>query len=172
MTGDKTALLVIDVQRELFSKGIPIYKADDLLQNLTTLIERAHAAGAPVIYVQHSSKNILLEGSDGWQLHAKLQPLAGDVMVRKTHPNAFEDTTLSSELAKWGVKSLVITGLVTHGCVKATSLAALELGYDTTLVTDAHSSYSKDAAKLVDEWNHKVGEAGAHLAATGDVRFV
>jgi nicotinamidase-related amidase len=171
MTGNKTALLVIDVQRELFSKGIPIYKADDLLRNINTLVARAHAAGAPVVYVQHASKSHLLEDSDGWQLHPGLQPVAGDIMVRKTHPSSFEDTSLAQELAKNDVGALLISGLVTHGCVKATSLAALELGYKTTIVADAHSSYSKDAASLVEEWNQKLAEAGARVAATNDVRF-
>jgi nicotinamidase-related amidase len=171
MTGNNTALMVIDVQRELFSKGNAIYKAGDLLQNINTLVERAHAAGAMVVYVQHASKAFLLEESDGWQLHPDLTPTNADLMIRKTHPSSFEDTVLGEELARRGVKSLVVCGLVTHGCVKATTLAALDLGYATTLAGDAHSSYSKDAAKLVDQWNQALASAGARVIATQDVTF-
>lgn len=169
MTSNNTALLVIDVQRDLFAKGIPIYKADEVVQNINTLVARAHAAGAPVVYVQHASKSHLLEDSEGWQLHPALHPTGTDIMVRKTHPSSFEDTTLGDELSKRGVTQVVVTGLVTHGCVKATALAAIELRYKATVVTDAHSSFSKDAARLIEEWNQKLGEAGAHLAATRDV---
>jgi nicotinamidase-related amidase len=171
MTGDKTALLVIDVQKELFQKTTPICNADALLENINALVGRAHRAGAPVVYVQHSSKNILVEGSDGWQLHPKLQPLSTDVMIRKTHPSSFEETSLAEDLAKMNVGTLVITGLVTHGCVKATSLAALELGYRTIVAKDAHSSYSKDAARLIEEWNQKLGAAGAQVQAAKDIDF-
>ena len=63
------ALLVIDVQQGLFARSTPIYHADDLLKNIGTLVDRAHRAGAPAFYVQHSSEKILVEGSDEWQLH-------------------------------------------------------------------------------------------------------
>ena len=171
MTGNKTALLVIDVQRELFTKSTPIYQPDVVLGNINALVERAHSAGVPVVYVQHSSKNHLVEDSEGWQLHSKLQPLPSDLRIRKTHPSSFEETTLGKELAKRDIGTLVMCGLVTHGCVRATCLAAIELGYKAILASDAHSSYSKDAARLIEEWNAKLGEAGAQVKATLDVDF-
>lgn len=171
MSSDTTALLVIDVQQELFSKSTPIYQADALLNNLDTLIERAHSAGAAVVYVQHSSERFLVKGSPGWQLHARLQPAAGELIIHKVHGSAFEETPLGDELARLGVTRLVICGLVTHGCVKATTLDAVRLGFQTTLVSDAHSSYSKDAPRLIEEWNQKIAQAGASLAATQAVRF-
>ena len=45
MATHSTALLVIDVQRGLFSKTIPIYKADQLLDNIAALVARAQRAG-------------------------------------------------------------------------------------------------------------------------------
>ncbi len=166
-----SALLVIDVQRELFAKPTPMHRAEALLDNINTLVERAHAAGAPVVYVQHSSPKTIPLESDGWQLHSALVPTSADVMVRKTVGNSFEDTPLHAELKARGVDRVVITGCVTHGCVKATCLGALELGYQTTLVADAHSSYSKDAARLIEEWNKKLAEAGAQVIPAADVRF-
>ena len=58
---------------------------------------------------------------------------------------------------------MIVTGLVTHGCVKATCLGALALGYAVTLAADGHSSYSKEAAPLIEEWNRKLGAAGAQV---------
>ena len=89
------ALLVIDVQQGLFAKSIPIYKADDLLKNIRTLVERAHRAQAPVFYVQHSIGKIVVEGSDELQLHPRLRPLKKDRIIHKHHGSAFQDTSLA-----------------------------------------------------------------------------
>ena len=169
--GQATALLVIDVQQGLFRKSTPIYRAEPLLNTLTTLIERAHAAGVPVIYIQHASDKVLPLGSADWQLHSRLQPGENDLIVHKQHGNAFDDTPLRAELTGRGIGRVIVTGLVTHGCVKATCLGALALGYAVTLAADGHSSYSKDAAQLIQEWNRKLGEAGASVAPANQIAF-
>ncbi len=165
------ALLVIDVQKELFEKSTPVYQADDLLERINALVQRAHAQGAAVFYIQHATKSYLVEGSEGWQLHPALSPLPGDGRIVKRHGSAFQETPLTEELAARGVRKVVLTGLVTHGCVKATCLGALDLGYQVVLVRDGHSSYSKNAAKLIEQWNAKLAEAGAELRAAEEVRF-
>ena len=81
--GQATALLVIDVQQGLFRKSTPIYRAELMLNTLTTLIERGYAAGVPVIYIQHASDKVLPFGSTDWQLHPRLQPGANDLVVHK-----------------------------------------------------------------------------------------
>ncbi len=167
----KTALLVIDVQDGLFHKSTPIYKANELLKNIHSLIERAHQGGALVIFIQHNSEKVLPWGSSEWQLHPDIQLQPGDVLVQKQHGNAFEETSLEGELHDRDIRQLVICGLVTHGCVKATCQGAIDSGYQVILVQDAHSSYSKDAARLIEEWNQKLGTAGAVVAATEEIRF-
>ena len=166
-----TALIIIDVQNELFQKSTPIYKANELIENILALTDGAHQARVPVIYVQHSSNAFLIKGSEGWKLHSQLSPLEGEKIIHKQHPSAFEGTELKDELEAKGIKKLVIAGLVTHGCVKATSLDGLKHGYQVTLVSDAHSSFSKDAAKLITEWNEKIGKKGAILKTTRDIEF-
>ena len=150
-TTQNLALLVIDVQQGLFKKSIPIYKADELLENITTLVDRAHLSGVPVVYVQHSDARALVKGSVEWQLHEQLHPLHTDTIIHKQHGNAFEDTPLGEILRARNVTTVVVTGLVTHGCVKATCLGARELGYNVILVQDGHSSFSKGAARLIEE---------------------
>ena len=171
MSNNATALLVIDVQRGLFNRSVPIYKAREVLDNICLLIERAHRAEVTVFFVQHSGNTTLPYGSDDWRFHPRLRPTDADVIMPKTHGSAFEETTLKAELDARQVTNLVICGLVTHGCVKAATLAACELGYGVTLVEDAHSSRSPDAAKMIDVWNRKLGEAGAHLKRAKDVPF-
>ncbi|MBN2007660.1 MAG: cysteine hydrolase [Anaerolineae bacterium] len=167
----ETALLVIDVQQGLFKKSAPIYKAEALLQNINALVDRAHAAGVPVFYVQHSDKRSLVEGSDDWQLHADLHPLDTDSVILKTHGNAFEETDLDEALEFRNVGRLVVAGLVTHGCVRATCLGARELGYTVTLVKDAHSNFSKQAAQIIEEWHGKLSAAGVALKSTSELTY-
>ena len=90
----RTALLVIDVQRELFGKSTPIYQASRLMEVLTDLIARAHAAGALVVYVQHSADRQLIYGSEGWQLHPQLWPEDSDLRIEKLRGNALDGTPL------------------------------------------------------------------------------
>lgn len=168
---DRPALLVIDVQLGLFQKSTPIYKADQLIQNILTLVERAHHWRAPVIYIQHADPRNLVKGSAGWQIHPALNPLENDPIVHKLHGNAFEDTNLVEILHANKVGRLVVTGLVTHGCVKATCLGGRELGYPLTLVTDAHSNYSQDAAAMIEKWHANLSKAGVMLLSTAQVDF-
>jgi nicotinamidase-related amidase len=166
-----TALLVIDVQQELFEKSTPIYRPDLLLQNINSLINRSRQAGVPVVFVQHCADKYLITGSRGWELHNALQQMPEDLILHKRHPNAFEETNLRDELVKRGVTTLIIAGLVTHGCVKATCLGALAEGYFVVLAGDAHSSYSKDAPQLIEKWNDELEKKGAKVIKTQQISF-
>jgi len=163
------ALLVIDVQQEMFEKSNPVYKAEELIQNITSLVQAAHEAGAPVIYIQHAGEGNLVFGTPGWQFHPALQTMQPDFTVHKRHGNAFEDTELEAILHSQQVHTLVVTGMVTHGCVRATTLGGLKAGYRVLLVKDAHSSFSPKAAQLIEEWNGKLGEQGAELKNSAEI---
>lgn len=162
----QTALLVIDVQQGLFSKSTPVFRANDLLKNINGLVERAHTLNIPVVFVQHGNKESLKEESDDWQLHSSLNPREGDLFIRKSHGSAFEDTPLESELRERKIKTVVVAGLVTHGCVKATCLDGQKRGFEVVLVQDGHSSYSKEAEKLIAEWNEKLSDGIVTLKST------
>jgi nicotinamidase-related amidase len=165
------ALLVIDVQQGLFEKSTPIYKSEELLDNIASLIDQAHNNNTPVFYIQHSDSRALVRGSPEWKLHPQLQPLSIDNITHKQHGNAFEETTLDECLRTKNITTLVITGLVTHGCVRATCIGALRLGYKVILVKDAHSNFSTQAAKLIDEQNQKLSKKNVELRSTAEIDF-
>ncbi len=169
--GAHTALLIIDVQRDLFRKKTPIYRSQELLANIDSLVARARAAGAPVVYVQHSSGKVLPYGSEGWELHDDLHPEASDLRIHKLHGNAFEETPLQEELAARGVNRVVVAGLVTHGCVKATCVGALGLGLTVVLAANGHSSYSADAAERIEQWNRDLAVAGVDVRPAAAISF-
>ena len=165
------ALLVIDVQQGLFERSTPIYKAAQVLENINSLIQQARRAGIEIFFIQHANKSTLVKGSDAWQLHPKIQPLDTESVIHKSHGNALEETELQERLELRGVTNLVITGLVTQGCVKATSAGALEQGYNVILVEDGHSNLNKQAADLIVKWNQKLGEMGAELRTASQVNL-
>ncbi|MEJ5312496.1 MAG: isochorismatase family protein [Anaerolineae bacterium] len=171
MATQPIALLVIDVQQGLFEKSTPIYKADELLENINTLIGRAHASDVPVFYIQHSDARNLVKGSAGWQLHAQLQSQPKDYIIHKQHGNAFEDTPLGETLRSLHVDTVVVTGLVTHGCVKATCIGAQEAGFNVILVQDGHSSFSKDAADLIEKWNEQLSARQVAVRPAAEITF-
>jgi len=167
-----TALLVIDVQMALFSRPTPIYKADDLLSNINSLVEMFQLSNVLVVYIQHSNNKMLIKDSDGWQFHPDLKIKEADPIIHKVHGNAFKETNLKQVLESRGIEDIVITGLVTQGCVKATSIGGKELGYRVILVEDGHSNYSKDAPKIIEKWNLKLGKEQVDLFSADEIGFV
>jgi nicotinamidase-related amidase len=167
----RTALLVIDVQQGLFRRSTPIYQAETLLDNINDLVAGAYQAGAPVYYVQHSNQKILVKGSLDWRLHPQLQPTRQDGLIHKLYGNAFQDTNLDEMLRSQGVNTLVITGLVTQGCVKATCLGGIKMGYRVILVSDAHSNYNKQAVQVIAEWHEKLSAQAVVLQPACEVTF-
>ena len=95
----------------------------------------------------------------------------GDHLVNKQHPSALKETVVGQLLNAMGVRTLVVAGLVTHGCVRHTAEAALTQGYDVVLVADGHSSWNRNAAQLIQEWNEKLEAAGARVVPAAEVEF-
>lgn len=169
--GENMALLVIDVQKGLFHRPHPIYKAEELLKNINNLVDRSHENAVAVYYIQHANKSSLMEGSEAWEFHPQIQPEEVDTIIYKRYGSAFQETPLGEALSKNNVGTVVITGLVTHGCVRATCLDALRLGYKVILVTDGHSNSNKNATKYIKKWNKTLGRNGAELRMTEEVQF-
>ncbi|NHJ47659.1 MAG: cysteine hydrolase, partial [Asgard group archaeon] len=141
---EKTALIVIDVQVGLFRMKRPIYKAEELLENINKVTDKARKAGIPVIYVQHANKSKLAKETEGYNIHPSLKPQKEDPRYHKTVGSAFEETSLHEDLQKKGIETLVITGLMTNACINKNSRAAKKLGYKVILVSDGHSRDAKE----------------------------
>jgi nicotinamidase-related amidase len=142
-----------------------------MLDNINSLIARARRAGAVVVFIQHADKRTLVKGSEAWQLHPQLRPVAGDRAIHKCHSSAFRETSLDQMLVKEKVARVVVTGLVTHGCVKKACQDALNMGYEVVLASDGHSSYSKQAPEMIHKWHQKLAEAGVEIVPSHEVAF-
>jgi nicotinamidase-related amidase len=150
------ALLVIDVQADVVADA---HQRDAVVANINALVRNARAADVPVVWVQHNDAGMTIDSPE-WQLVSELEPRAGEALVNKQYRSSFESTELESVLADLGAAELIVCGAQTNNCIRHTIHAALERGYDVTLVEDAHttSDFEWDngivtAASIIDEQN-------------------
>ncbi len=159
----KYALLVIDCQND-FIKGASPYSCEMLDKNLVKkikeLINLCRSKRIPIIYTQHSIKpdksnaefgeppevRACITGTPGWEIVPALQPQSGDFIIAKDKYDAFYDTDLENVLRKLKVKGLLLSGVLTNNCVRATAEGAHYRGYKIILITDCcgATSYLKD----------------------------
>jgi len=134
--GNKSILLIVDVQVGVM-RGT--WDAPRIIENINTAVEKARSQGVPVIWVQHSEEE-LAHGSPDWQVMPELHPAEGDLFIEKNYNSSFELTGLEEALSALGVTHIVLAGAATNWCIRATAYAALERGYDLTLIKDAHTT--------------------------------
>lgn len=140
-TASADGVLVVDVQRSGTTRPGRVPGAEALLTTLHLLVERARAAGVPVVHLQHDGGTGAPDeaGTDGWEL--ALRPAAGEPVVRKTTEDGFHGTDLDSVLRHHAVSSLLVCGVQSEMCVAATARGALAHGLEVVLPRDTHASY-------------------------------
>ena len=144
---NNSALLIIDVQRGLFSiENYPIYNQERLLSNILKLIKKARNAKVQIFFIQHNdSKGKLLEtGTKDWEIHPRLKPKEEDIIIQKYHSDSFFETNLDKKLKNQKISHLIIIGLVTPMCIDTTVRSAISHEYKVTLIRDAHSTIDSD----------------------------
>jgi nicotinamidase-related amidase len=134
--GNRGALLVVDVQVGVMAEA---WDAPRVVANVSQAVARARAQGVPVLWVQHADEE-LARGTPAWQWVPALAPAPDEPLIHKRFNSAFEQTGLEADLARLGVTHLVLAGAATNWCIRATAHAALERGYDLTLLKDAHTT--------------------------------
>ena len=174
-----SALLVIDVQNGVVARSI---NRDAVVATISGLVDRARAEDVAVVWVQHSDDDALRQGSDEWRYVTDLQPRPEEALVPKRYGDAFEATELESVLAERGVGRVVVTGAQTDECIRATLHGAFVRGFDTTLVSDAHTTEdltewgAPPPDKVVDHtnlyWQYQSGPGrAAEVVSAAQLRF-
>jgi len=150
------ALMVIDVQQGLFDEGA--FEPERLLTHVKELIDHARSSDVPVIYVQHNEDpqwgGSLVAGQPGHAIPSAIAPQAGDAVIQKFNPSAFQDTNLQDVLAEKGIKQLILSGMQTEMCVDSTCRDAYARGYKVTVASDAHSTMDNGVLKADQIINH------------------
>ncbi|MEW2501423.1 isochorismatase family protein [Amycolatopsis sp. NPDC047767] len=164
-------LILIDVQNNMLLPPEPVPSAATVAPAIETVLSRARAAGAPVVHVRNNGTDDDpdVPGTPGWALVHDVLP--GEHVVDKTTPDSFAGTPLST-LVPAGAP-LVVAGMQSDFCVRATTLEALRRGHPVTLVTDAHATYdgSVPAAEASAAVAAELAAAGASLTSSEVVHF-
>lgn len=137
------ALIVIDIQNDYFPNGnMELVNPDKAAANAAKVIEwfRQHNKDN-IFHVQHIASDpalgFFLPDTKGAEIHETVQPSENENLIIKHFPNSFLKTELESKLKEKGVTKVVVAGMMTHLCIDATVRAAVDLGYETTLIEDA-----------------------------------
>jgi nicotinamidase/pyrazinamidase len=169
----KTALIVVDVQRD-FCEGGALAAANtlSLLQPLKNFVDEVRRSGALIVFTQdwHPEKHSSFQANGGpWPVHcvagqagAELMPPlraeAADVVIHKgvgvdgAGYSGFDETPLEEELRGKGITSVGVTGIATEYCVRATALDAKKAKFETTVLQDLiRAVQDKDTAKVLGE---------------------
>ncbi|THV09984.1 isochorismatase family protein [Rhizobium rhizophilum] len=152
--GKKPALILVDFVQAYFEPESPLYAGvDAALASALRIREKAREKAIPVILtgvVLHPS------GLDGGRFFQKAKPLAcftagnplgawpqglepfpDEFVITKQYPSAFFGTSLAPLLTSIGVDNVILTGLTTSGCVRASCVDAMSHGFITTVVREA-----------------------------------
>jgi maleamate amidohydrolase len=152
--GDRLALILIDFVEAYFDPSCDLYAGvEDALASALRVRTAARAAGVPVILtnvVYHplainggrffeKSKPLryFIEGNPMGAWPKGLEPHPDELVISKQYPSAFFGTSLASTLTSLGVDGVLLTGLSTSGCVRATCVDAMSHGFRTTVIADA-----------------------------------
>ena len=153
--GRRPALLLIDMMRAYFTPGSPFdLGSAAAVDGCARLLAAARAAGVPVLHTRVRYTTDLADAglfvrkvpglavlADGagelGELVPELTPVAGEVVVVKQYASAFFGTSLAATLTVAGVDTLVLAGVSTSGCVRASATDALQHGFRPLVVAEA-----------------------------------
>lgn len=188
--GVSPLVLAIDFTRAFTEPGRPL--ASDcavLIAATNRLIAAARVVDIPVMFTavvydaqdfsdaglwarKIGGQSELKAGTDGVEIDPRLDRLPQDGLLVKKYASSFFGTDLSSRLMASGHDTLIITGLTTSGCVRATAVDAIQMGFRPIIVrqavgdrwTDAHVQSLRDLdAKYADVMDLQA--VLAHIAA-------
>jgi len=178
--GRRPAVLAIDLMRAYFDPASPLcLPSRDCLASGARVLSAARASGVPVI---HTRVQFAPDGSDGGvfvrkvraleqlygggplsELMPEVAPVEGELVITKQYASAFFGTSLASTLVARGIDTVVLVGVSTSGCIRATGVDAVQHGFIPLVVRDAvgdRTSQTHDAnlfdlqakyAEVVDE---------------------
>ncbi|MCA1408089.1 cysteine hydrolase [Ensifer sp. IC3342] len=135
--GDAT-LILIDYQNEYLSGPLTLVDAEAAVERAGVLLAAARRDGAKIIHVAHkgAAGGPFDRAAERGAFIDPLKPHPAEAIVEKPRPNAFSGTGLVDLVGPSGTK-VVIAGFMTHNCLSSTARAALDLGYEITIASDA-----------------------------------
>ena len=152
--GQRPALIVIDMVNAFTDPDMPLgSNLDSVVDGIKGLLRVGREAGIPILYTvvgydegladagvwfgKQKALTTLMLGTPAVEIDARLTPARGEQIILKKYASAFFGTDLGSRLTSAGVDTLLITGATTSGCVRATAVDAVQLGYRPMVIREA-----------------------------------
>jgi len=138
----KTALLIIDIQKDYFEGGkYPLMNPLTAAKKAYELLQCFREHGGQHVHIQHISLEpdaaFFIKGDSGSDIHDAVAHFEGEPIIYKHEPNSFLNTELFDLLTDWEIERVVICGMMTHMCVDATARAASDFGFQIIVAEDA-----------------------------------
>ena len=159
--GTKIGVVVVDFQRGFIDGDFPMGGApmvDAAVRNTVPVIEAAKRAGLPVIACVNGYDSPraaphwkaapvfdLLRGSPSIELDPRIAAAAPDVILMKSAPSIFFGTSAAAILTKERVDTVIVTGCITSGCVRASVIDAFSLGFRVMVAHDCVGDHDEVA---------------------------
>ncbi|MBN2396405.1 MAG: cysteine hydrolase [Candidatus Atribacteria bacterium] len=159
------ALLVVDMQNEgLLNREV--FHKQELIHHVNNLISFFRKNKKSIFFIRHTNKSFLEKNTDGWQICEELDLSKEDIIINKRNLNVFREPHFLSLLKEYQVTKVIITGLISNVCIKAACFGALEAGFPVTLISDGHSTFQKNAEKIVSDCNLYLKKQGVEVIST------
>jgi nicotinamidase-related amidase len=146
----------------------PVPDAERIALLIRKLLDRARSAGAPVVHIRNNG-SAGDPGTPGWELALDTRP--DEPVVDKYEQDAFAGTNLADLVPP--AAPVIVAGMQSEYCIRATSLAALHRGHRVILVRGAHTTYDGDvsAQQMSERVEAELAAAGVELADPDDLPF-
>jgi nicotinamidase-related amidase len=172
----KTALLIVDVQKIMFTEEGGVNQGEEVSFRIASLLEKARCESVPVIFIQHTDRDgPVSEGAEGWPIHESIAPREGERIVRKAYWDSFMETDLTKVLEEMAIERLVICGMQTEFCVDTTIRGAFARGFrENLVVSDGHTTFDTptlSAQQIRDHHNRIWGGRFARLVQADHISF-
>jgi nicotinamidase-related amidase len=188
-----TAILLVDPYNDFLSEGGKLWPrtkavAEEvrLLDHLRGVVGAARAKGLKIVFVPHhrwetsdyvsafnqsapyqlagAKAQIFAKDTWGGTFHDDFQPQPGDVpALEHWGSSGFANTDLDMLLKQFGIRRLILVGMIANTCIEATGRFGMELGYHITLIKDATAAFSLEAMHAAHAIN---GPTYAHAILT------
>ena len=157
----RPALLLVDMINGFTDPACALGSAcPEVVAANVQLLEAFRALGLPVFFttvVYHSEQqaevfrrkvpalNVLQPDSHWVKVDSALEPLESEPVIEKQWASAFFATDLDQQLSALGVDSIVVTGLTTSGCVRASAVDGLQNDYQVVIAEEAVGDRNPEA---------------------------
>lgn len=152
---DRPAILVVDMLNDFVTGALACERGKAIVPDTAELLDAARKNNIPVIFcndahikgVDHEFKlwgEHAVAGTPGAEVISELKVGEKDYVVPKRRYSGFFHTDLDLLLTELGVKSVILTGLHTHMCVRHTAADAYMLGYNVIVAKDATNAFTEE----------------------------